>query len=65
MESLFILVPIALVLVAVAVKVFFWAVDSGQFDDLETEAHRILFDEDLPDAGDEPDPGEQQDGKPH
>lgn len=46
MESLFYLVPIALVFVFIAVKVFFWAVDNGQFDDLDTEAQRILFDDD-------------------
>ncbi len=45
MESLFYLVPIALVFVFIAVKIFFWAVDSGQFDDLDTEAQRILFDD--------------------
>ncbi|WP_299732980.1 cbb3-type cytochrome oxidase assembly protein CcoS [uncultured Endozoicomonas sp.] len=45
MESLIILIPIALVLIALAVKIFFWAVDDGQFDDLEGPAHSILFDE--------------------
>lgn len=45
MESLFLLLPIALVFVAIAVKVFFWAVNSGQYDDLETEGKRILFDD--------------------
>ncbi|MFL0796772.1 MAG: cbb3-type cytochrome oxidase assembly protein CcoS [Cellvibrionaceae bacterium] len=46
MESLFYLIPIALVFVVIAVKVFFWAVDNGQFEDLDTEAQRILFDDD-------------------
>ena len=45
MESLAILIPIALVFVIIAVGVFFWAVRSGQFDDLDTEGKRILFDE--------------------
>lgn len=31
-----------------AVGIFFWAARSGQFDDLEGEASRILMDEDLP-----------------
>ncbi|WP_370979089.1 cbb3-type cytochrome oxidase assembly protein CcoS [Agaribacterium sp. ZY112] len=44
MESLFILIPIAIVIVAIAVFVFFWAVKNGQFEDLDTEAKRILFD---------------------
>lgn len=48
MESLFLLVPIALIFVAIALKVFFWAINSGQYDNLDTEAHRILFDDDEP-----------------
>ncbi len=46
MESLYFLIPVALVTLLVAVKVLFWAVKSGQYDDLDTEAHRILFDND-------------------
>ncbi|WP_053979901.1 cbb3-type cytochrome oxidase assembly protein CcoS [Marinagarivorans algicola] len=45
MESLYLLIPIAIIIVAIAVAVFFWAVKSGQYDDLDTEASRILFDE--------------------
>lgn len=45
MESLYLLIPIALVFVVLAVRVLFWAVNSGQFDDLDTEGQRILFDE--------------------
>ncbi len=45
MESLIILIPLALILIAVAIKIFFWAVDDGQFDDLEGPAHSILFDQ--------------------
>jgi len=44
-ESLFVLVPLALIFIVVAIKVFSWAVHSGQYDDLDTEAHRILFDD--------------------
>lgn len=46
MESLFFLVPIALVFVVIALRVLFWALNNGQYDNLDTEAHRILFDED-------------------
>ncbi|MDD3651980.1 cbb3-type cytochrome oxidase assembly protein CcoS [Immundisolibacter sp.] len=46
MESLFILIPITLLLVGVAIAVFFWAVRSGQFDDLDSPAWRILGDDD-------------------
>ncbi len=44
MESLYFLVPCALVFIALAIKVLFWAINNGQYDNLDTEAHRILFD---------------------
>ena len=46
MESLYILTPIAIVLVCSAVGIFLWAVKSEQFEDLERQGHNILFDED-------------------
>jgi cbb3-type cytochrome oxidase maturation protein len=45
-DSLYLLIPIALVFFAVAIRLLFWAITSGQYDNLDTEAHRILFDED-------------------
>ncbi|MET4693525.1 cbb3-type cytochrome oxidase assembly protein CcoS [Endozoicomonas lisbonensis] len=45
MESLFILIPLAVLFIALAIRVFFWAVDSGQFDDLEGPAHSILYED--------------------
>jgi len=36
----------ALILVAAIAWAFFWAVRSGQFDDLEGPAHRIIMDDD-------------------
>ncbi|WP_250460019.1 cbb3-type cytochrome oxidase assembly protein CcoS [Microbulbifer litoralis] len=48
MDSLYFLIPIAIIFVATAVKLFFWAVNNGQYDDLETEGRRILFDDDEP-----------------
>lgn len=48
MTALYILIPVAVVLVALAIWVFFWAVDSGQYDDLDGPAHSILFDEEDP-----------------
>ncbi|MBU0554131.1 cbb3-type cytochrome oxidase assembly protein CcoS [Myxococcota bacterium] len=45
MEVLFVLIPLALVFAAGSLIVFTWAVRDGQFDDLETPAVRILFDE--------------------
>jgi cbb3-type cytochrome oxidase maturation protein len=46
MEALYLLIPLSLVLVALAVWVFFGAADSGQFEDLEGPALRILRDDD-------------------
>lgn len=48
MESLYLLIPISLVFIVVAVRIFFWAVNSGQYDDLDSEGERILFDDDPP-----------------
>lgn len=47
MAALYILIPVAVVLVGLAIWIFFWAVNSGQFDDLDGPAHSILFDDDL------------------
>jgi len=46
MEILYILIPISLVFVVLIAAVFLWAVKSGQFEDLEGPAHRILLDDD-------------------
>ncbi len=45
MSILFVLVPLALLLATLSVGAFLWAVQVGQFDDLETPALRALFDE--------------------
>lgn len=45
MSVLYIVLPIALVLVGVAVFAFVWAARRGQFDDLETPAIRALHEE--------------------
>ena len=54
-------IPLALVLVAVVSVVFCWAVKSGQFDDLEGPAQRILLDDDGPDADPRDGDGRQAD----
>ncbi len=48
MESLIYLIPIALVLGLLALFAFLWALKSGQYEDMEGAANRILFDDDLP-----------------
>ncbi len=50
MESLYFLIPLSMLVVAFGVRLFFWAVNSGQYDDLDGEAERILFDEIDPDT---------------
>ncbi len=48
MEILLLLIPLSVVLVLLVGAVFWWSVKSGQFDDLEGPAHRILADDDSP-----------------
>ena len=45
MSILYLLIPISLLLLGLILWILFWAVRSGQFDDLEGPAHRILMDE--------------------
>jgi cbb3-type cytochrome oxidase maturation protein len=54
MEALYLLIPLSVVLVGVAVWVFFRMSDSGQFDDMDGPAHSILMDEDRPGHADGP-----------
>jgi cbb3-type cytochrome oxidase maturation protein len=48
MEILYLLIPLALLLMVVAIAFFLWTVRSGQYDDLDGPAHRILMDDDDP-----------------
>ena len=56
MEILVLLIPLSVVLALLIGAGFWWSVKSGQFDDLEGPAHRILADDDtsdvIPDAVD-------------
>ncbi|WP_194755634.1 cbb3-type cytochrome oxidase assembly protein CcoS [Aliidiomarina indica] len=45
MEILHLMVPIAIILVIIAIALFFWAVRTGQFDDLERQGYNILLDD--------------------
>jgi len=45
METLLIVLPLALLFVAASLLVFRWAVRTGQFDDLDTPPLRMLFDD--------------------
>ena len=46
MDIIYVLVPLSILLLTIAVAIFFWAVKGGQFDDLDSPAHKILFDDD-------------------
>ena len=45
MEIIFLLIPLSLVFIGIAIWGFFWAVNSGQFDDLDSPALTILDEE--------------------
>ncbi len=51
------LIPLSVVLVLVIGALFWWSVGSGQFDDLEGPAHRMLADDDSPAVTTKTDPG--------
>lgn len=53
MESLFLLIPLAILIAFIIAALFFWAVKSGQFDDMKGPAHSILMDDDSPDLSSE------------
>ncbi len=46
MEILYLLIPISLIFVVIIAWVFVWSVKSGQYEDMEGPAHRILMDDD-------------------
>lgn len=50
MDIVFLLIPLSVVLILVIGAVLWWALESGQFEDLEGPAHRILMDDDTPTA---------------
>ncbi len=58
MSIVLVLIPLGILLVAAAAWAFLWAVNHDQFDDLESPAYRILFDDDEPPPSDPPAPGE-------
>ena len=45
MEILFLLIPLSVLLVGIAIGIFIWAVRNGQFDDLDSPAWRILVED--------------------
>jgi cbb3-type cytochrome oxidase maturation protein len=49
MDSIYILIPLGVVIAFVIGGVFFWAMSAGQFDDLDDEGRTVVKDDDTPD----------------
>lgn len=62
MTIIYVLIPVGLVLLGLAIWAFFWAAGSGQFDDLESPAWKILLDDDSRPPQDDEDKGSERDG---
>jgi cbb3-type cytochrome oxidase maturation protein len=56
LDILFILVPLGMALVALGLWAFFWAVGSGQFDDLDSPGWSVLEDDEPPEESPSADP---------
>lgn len=48
MDILYLLIPLSVALVLAIGAVFWWALQGGQFEDLEGPAHRVVMDDDAP-----------------
>lgn len=48
MEGLWLLIPVAILMGVVGLAAFLWSLRSGQYEDLEGAAHRILNDDERP-----------------
>ena len=48
MDIIYWLIPLTIILLVIAVLIFFWAVKNGQFNDLDSPAISILLDDDTP-----------------
>lgn len=46
MSMLYVLIPLAVVLLALAVWALLWAIKNGQFDDLESHGWSVVLDDD-------------------
>lgn len=57
MSMLYVLIPLAVVLLAFAIWALVWAIKSGQFDDLESHGWSVVLDDDQ-----KPPPVDDEDG---
>ena len=62
MSMIYVLIPLAIVLLALAVWALFWAIRSGQFDDLDSQAWSVVLDDDSKPPGDPDDMGGDEPG---
>jgi cbb3-type cytochrome oxidase maturation protein len=46
MNIIFVLIPLSIVILIAAIWAFFWAIKSGQYDDMDSPAWRVVFDDD-------------------
>ncbi|MFD2632863.1 cbb3-type cytochrome oxidase assembly protein CcoS [Idiomarina piscisalsi] len=61
MSVIYALIPVAIIFVIIAIAVFFWAVRSDQFEDIERQGLNILMDDDKPNSTDNKPPQDQAD----
>ena len=58
MASLYLLIPVALIFCIIALRLLLWAINNGQYDDLDKEAWSVVMDDEVPGRKDEkPVPG--------
>ena len=65
MSMLYVLIPLAILLLAFAVWALVWAIRTGQFDDLESHGWSVVLDDDQKPPGDPEDGSENEDSKEH
>ncbi|MGD8346981.1 MAG: cbb3-type cytochrome oxidase assembly protein CcoS [Lysobacterales bacterium] len=65
MSMLYVLIPLAIILLAFAVWALVWAIRTGQFDDLESHGWSVVLDDDQKPPGDPDDTSPLQDRKPN
>jgi cbb3-type cytochrome oxidase maturation protein len=63
MSVIYALIPVAIIFVIIAIAVFFWAVRSDQFEDIERQGLNILMDDDKPKGADN-EASNEQNNKP-
>lgn len=59
MEILYLLIAVSVLIVCIIIWAFFWAIRSGQYEDLEGPRHQILMDDDKPVSKDDDNTGDR------